>query len=241
VEKFKANQGVSQMKLGVLFSGGKDSTYALYKAKQDNEIACLISIVSENKESYMFHTPNIHLVELQAESLGIPLMLSETKGIKEDELQDLKKAISDAKNKYKIQGLVTGAVASRYQAERIQKICDDLDLKCINPLWMKNQVELLQELLQNNFKVIISGVFAYPLDEKWLGKQLDKDVVQKLADLQKKFQLNPSGEGGEIETTVLDCPIFKKKIKILESESKMIDKNSGVYLIKRAKLAKKIS
>ena len=83
------------MKLGVLFSGGKDSTFALYKKMKENEIACLISLVSENKESYMFHTPNIHLVEMQAEALGIPLMLSETKGIKEAELKDLKKAISD--------------------------------------------------------------------------------------------------------------------------------------------------
>ena len=227
------------MRLAVLFSGGKDSTYALFKTMKGNEIVCLISLLSENKESYMFHTPNIHLVEMQAEVLGIPLMLRETKGIKEDELKDLKKAIEKAKLKYKIQGLVTGAVASRYQAERIQKICDDLKIKCINPLWMKNQVDLLNELLKDDFKAIISGVFAYPLDEKWLGREINKDIVQQLAELQKKYQLNPSGEGGEIETTVLDCPIFKKRIEILESEKKMIDKNSGVYIIKKAKLADK--
>lgn len=223
------------MRLAALFSGGKDSAFAIFKEMQKgNEIACLISVFSENKESYMFHTPNVHLVELQAQCLEIPLMISKTKGIKEAELIDLKKAILDAKKKYKIEGIVTGAVASKYQAERIQKICDDLNLKCVNPLWMKNQVELLNDLLKNNFKVIISGVFAYPLDEKWLGKHLDKEMIAKLSELQKKYQLNPSGEGGEIETTVLDCPIFKKRIEILKSERKMFDKNSGVFLIKKA-------
>jgi ABC transporter with metal-binding/Fe-S-binding domain ATP-binding protein len=227
------------MRLGVLFSGGKDSTYALFKAGKENDIVCLISLVSENKESYMFHTPNIHLVELQAQSLGIPLMLSQTKGIKEAELADLKKAISEAKKKYKLDGLVTGAVASKYQEQRIQKICDELKIKCINPLWMKNQIELLEELLKNNFKVIISGIFAYPLDEKWLGKQLDSEMIRQLSTLQKKFQLNPSGEGGEIETTVIDCPIFKKKIKILEAEKKMTGNNSGIFIVKKTKLIAK--
>lgn len=227
------------MKLAVLFSGGKDSTYALFKAQKENEIVCLISLLSENKESYMFHTPNIHLVEMQAESLKIPLIISKTKGIKEAELIDLKKAISDAKKKYKIEGIVTGAVASRYQAERIQKICDDLKIKCLNPLWMQNQVELLNNMIADKFNIIISGIFAYPLDEKWLGKEINKETISKLADLQKKYQLNPSGEGGEIETTVIDCPIFKKKIEILESKKKMIDKNSGLYIIKKAKLISK--
>lgn len=226
------------MKLGALFSGGKDSTFALYKAKENNEIVCLISVFSENPESYMFHTPNIHLVKMQAQTLGIPLMLSKTRGIKEDELKDLKKAIEKAKKKYKIEGIVTGAVASNYQRERIQKICDDFGLKCVNPLWMQNQVELLNEIIDSGFKVIISGVFAYPLDEKWLGRQLDKTIVEQLSELQKKYQINPSGEGGEIETTVLDCPLFKKKIRILSSEKKF-DKNSGVFLIKKAELADK--
>ena len=226
------------MRLGVLFSGGKDSTYAMFLAKQKNEIACLISVFSENKESYMFHTPNINLVEMQAKCLGLPLMIKKTKGEKEKELADLKNAIKEAKTKYKLDGIVTRAVASRYQAERIEKICDELDLKCINPLWGINQIQLLNELIKNNFKVIISGIFAYPLDEKWLGKQLDDELIIKLAKLQEQYKLNPSGEGGEIETTVLDCPIFKKRIEILESEIKAKG-NSGVFIVKRAKLAEK--
>lgn len=226
------------MKVAVLFSGGKDSTYALFKALQSNEVSCLISIISENKESYMFHTPNIHLVKMQAESLGIPLMLSKTKGEKEKELKDLKSAIEKAIKKYKIEGIVTGAVRSVYQASRIQKICDDLKIKCINPLWQINQIDLLRELLKNNFKVMISGVFAYPLDEKWLGKIIDKEAISKLEELEKKYKINPSGEGGEIETTVLDCPLFEKEIKILDSKVKY-ENHAGVFIVKKAKLIEK--
>jgi len=227
------------MKLGVLFSGGKDSTLALYKAKKDgNEISCLLSLMSKNKESYMFHTPNVHLTKMQAKSLGIPLMQRKTEGKKEEELKDIIAIIKDARKKYHIEGIVTGAVASKYQFDRIKKICDDLNLKSINPLWQKNQIELLNELLQNKFQVIISGVFAYPLDEKFLGKQMDASVIQKLGDLQEKYQINPSGEGGEIETTVLDCPLFNKKIKIIESSVKY-ENYAGIFQIKKAKLVEK--
>ena len=115
------------MKCGVLFSGGKDSTYAAYLAKKHgNELSCLISIVSENPESYMFHTPSILKVKKQAEVMNIPLLIQKTKGQKEEELKDLEKAIKLAKAKYEIEAIVTGAVESVYQASRIQKICDGL-------------------------------------------------------------------------------------------------------------------
>src|SRR3989338_3624305 len=158
------------MKLGVLFSGGKDSTYSAYLEKQKgNELVCLISVFSENKESYMFHTPCIEQTKKQAKVMEIPLIIQKTKGKKEKELDDLEKAIQKAKTKYKIQGIVTGALYSVYQSSRIQKICNKLKLKCINPLWQKNEIEYLKELIKNKFKIIITGVFAYPLNESWLG------------------------------------------------------------------------
>ena len=227
------------MRLGALFSGGKDSTFALFKARSEgHEIACLISLVSENPESYMFHTPNIHLVEMQAECLEIPLILKETKGEKEKELIDLKNAILEAKKKYKIEGIVTGAVASNYQKERIQKICDELSLRCVNPLWGINPEQYWNEILNNEFKVIISGIAAEGLGKEWLGIEADKENFKKLKELSKKFHFSLAFEGGEAETTVLDCPLFQKKIEIIDSEIKFKD-NSGVYLIKRAKLEKK--
>src|SRR4030043_2126712 len=204
------------MKLGVLFSGGKDSTFAMYKAMHGNDVVCLISMLSENNESYMFHTPNISLVRLQAEAIGLPLVQAGTKGEKEKELKDLKRAISLARQEFGLEGIVTGAVASVYQYERIGNICKELGLECVNPLWKREQIGLLEELLKSGFRGIISGVFAYPLGKDWLGREMDGKMIKELAGLQEKDKINPSGEGGEIQTKVLDCPLFKKRLKILE-------------------------
>ena len=226
------------MRLGVLFSGGKDSTYALHLAAQKEEVVCLITVVSKNPESYMFHTPNIDITALQAEALGLPIVSVVTEGRKEEELADLEKAIAEAKTQFKIEGVVTGAVESVYQASRVQRICNKLGVWCFNPLWKHDQKALLEALLEKNFQVIISGIFAYPLDESWLGKQLDAKMIQKLVDLQQKYGISPSGEGGEIETTVLDAPMFKKKIEI-QDFAVSAKGNSGVFTIKRAGLVTK--
>ena len=210
------------MKLGVLFSGGKDSTLATLIAKKEGyNISCLISLVSENKESYMFHTPSISKTKKQAEAMKIPILIQKTKGEKEIELKDLEEAIKKAKEKYKIQGIVTGAVESVYQASRIQKICDKLKLECFNPLWLKNQFELLEDLLKNKFEVIITGVFAFPFDAKWLGRKIDKKFIEDIKKLNEKYKINPAGEGGEYESFVLYAPkLFKRKLKIKNAEIK---------------------
>jgi ABC transporter with metal-binding/Fe-S-binding domain ATP-binding protein len=226
------------MKLGVLFSGGKDSTLALHMAAEHKTVACLITLDSRNKESYMFHTPNISLTKLQAEALQLPLISRVTEGKKEEELDDLEQAITDAVSQFQIEGVVTGAVESVYQSTRIQRICHRLNLWCLNPLWKRNQRELLEELIVKCFRVIVSGVFAYPLDETWLGKELDPDMVAKLVELEKRFGISPSGEGGEIETTVLDAPMFKQKIEILNHTSTARG-NSGVYNVTEARLVQK--
>jgi len=226
------------MKLGVLFSGGKDSTLALHKAAEKEQGTCLITVLSKNPESYMFHTPNINLTKLQAEALGLPLITKVTEGKKEEELKDLEQAITEAINQHHIEGVVTGAVESVYQAERVQRICNRLGIWCLNPLWKRNQRQLLEELVEKHFNAIISGIFAYPLDETWLGKQLNTDLIGKLVELEKKFGISPSGEGGEIETTVLDAPLFKKRIEILASEVEAKG-NSGVFRITNARLVPK--
>jgi ABC transporter with metal-binding/Fe-S-binding domain ATP-binding protein len=226
------------MRLGVLFSGGKDSTFALHLAAEKEEVVCLITIISKNKESFMYHTPNIEISALQAEALQLPQITRTTRGEKEKELSELEDAIAEAARKYQIEGVVTGAVESVYQAERVQRICNHLGLWCFNPLWKHDQKALLEELLEKRFKVIISGVFAYPLDEKWLGKQIDNKLIDRLVDLQQKYGLSPAGEGGEIETTVLDAPLFKKKIEVLDY-SVEFKGNSGVFIIKQARLVSK--
>ena len=87
------------MKVAVLFSGGKDSTMALYNALEIGEdVKYLLSMKSVNDESYMFHVPNIHITDLLAEALDIPIITAQTQGIKEEELEDLKMAFIKLKD-----------------------------------------------------------------------------------------------------------------------------------------------
>lgn len=230
----------NDVKLGALFSSGKDSTYAMQIMKKQNyTISCLISLQSKNKDSYMFHTPNISIVKEQAKCLGIPLVLFETKGEKEKELVDLEKAIILVKRKYKIEGIVTGALYSNYQRERIEKICDKLGLKVFSPLWHHDQEKLLCELVENKFKVVISSIACDGLGEKWLGREIDEKAISELVVLNKQIGINIAGEGGEYESLVLDCPMFKKKIEILKDEKEMDGEFTGRFVVRKVRLEEK--
>lgn len=227
-------------KLGVLFSSGKDSCYALHiMQKMNYEISCLITLKSKNQSSYMFHTPNINLAEMQAEAMQIPILLKETQGEKELELDDLKQALKEAKKKYQLDGIITGALYSTYQRDRIEKIADKLQLKVFNPLWHINQELEMRNLLDENFQVILSSIAAYGLNKDWLGKILNNKDVDKLVELKNKIGINVAGEGGEFESLVIDAPFFKKKIVIEESEILVEDENIANFIIKKAKLIEK--
>jgi len=206
------------MRLGVLCSGGKDSWYACHLAMQKEEVSCLITIRSKNEESYLFHTPNTHLVPLQAEAAGLPLVTAETEGIEEAELADLERAVSLAREHYGIEGIVTGALQSVYQATRIQRVCRALGLWCFNPLWYTEPDRYLQTLIREGFVVVVSGVASEPFTDDWLGKQIDEPALADLRRYAARYRITLTGEGGEYETLVLDAPVFGKRIVIEEAE-----------------------
>lgn len=226
------------MDVAVLFSGGKDSTMAIYKALNEGyNVKYLVSMISKNTESYMFHVPNINLTELLAEAMEIPLISVNTDGIKEKELIDLKNIIIDLKDKG-IQAIYSGAIYSEYQKSRIDKICNDLNLISVSPLWHMDQYEYMLELLDNDFKFILTSVAAEGLDESWLGKIITYESLNKLKQLNDQYGINIAFEGGEAESLVIDCPIFKKRIEIISSKKEWYFDN-GIYIIEDAILKDK--
>ncbi len=225
------------LRLAALVSGGKDSLYAAYiMAQQNYELSCLVRMESSNPSSYMFHTPNIHLVELQAQAMDVPLLTQKTSGEKEKELKDLEAVLKKAQKKYHIEGVVSGALYSQYQRERIEKVAEKLGLKVFAPLWHKDQEQELRELLSLGFSFVLSSVAAEGLNKSWLGRVLTLQDVDKLVALQKKVGLNVAGEGGEYESFVLDCPLFHQKIKILSSEITVESENCAFLHVTKAKL-----
>jgi len=137
-----------------------------------------------------------------------------------------------------VEGVVSGAVASKYQKARIDNVCKQLGLKSIAPLWGEKPEKLLKELLENDFEVIIVGVYALGFSQEWLGRKINEETVQELLKLREKYGISPIGEGGEYESLVLDAPYFKRKIQILETE-KVWRENQGYLLVKKARLVRK--
>jgi len=220
------------MRVAALFSGGKDSVFSIYIAQQYGwGISHLVTLESENKDSWMFHSINIHLTELLAETLGIPLVKRTTKGEKESELQDLQTLLQSLP----IDGVISGAIASEYQRTRIERVCDELGIKSFTPLWHKKPEILLRDQLHAGFQSIIVGVFANGFDDTWLGTPITEETIRKLLDLQKRFGINVAGEGGEFETLVLDGPTFQKKL-VIDEAAREWHRDNGVLQVKLAHL-----
>jgi ABC transporter with metal-binding/Fe-S-binding domain ATP-binding protein len=222
----------------VLFSGGKDSAYAAYLASRSDQLACLITVFPRSDASYMFHFPNLKWTPLQAEAIGVPQLTQETPGVKEEELEDLAAAIRRAKEAYGLEGVCTGALASVYQKSRVERVCRDLGLECVSPLWGADPEQHLRRLVKDGFIVMVVSVSALGLDRRWLGRVLDDAAIDELVALSRKFRFHPSLEGGEGETFVLDCPLFRVSIVVGKAEAHWKG-DSGIFEILDARLAPK--
>jgi len=225
------------MKLASLFSGGKDSMYAIDLAqKQGHQITCLLSVFAKSDESHLLHYPNLQWTKLQSESMDIPQLTIDSDSDKtDDELVVLENLLNIAKEKFHIKGLVHGGIKSKFQKEKFETLCSKLDLIAIAPLWDTEPKQYMYDLIDSNFLFIMVTVSSDGLDEKWLGKSIlksDIDILKKLSD---KFEFNLNFEGGEAETFVIDCPLFSNPIKINQGK-KIWDGYRGRFEIVDAEL-----
>jgi len=223
------------MEVACLFSGGKDSTFAAYYAKKNYKLKYLVT-AKPKEGSYMFHYPNIELTKIQAKLIGVEHIFYESCSKKEKEVEELKEVIS----KLKIDSIIAGAIASEYQRSRILKIAKELNLKLISPIWKIDEMEYLKKLIYLGFKIIITGVSAAGFTEEWLGREIDEKCLKDFKELNRKYKISIVGEGGEYESFVLDCPIFNKRIEILDFVKHMDAKiNCGWLEIKKVRLVEK--
>ena len=220
------------MKVAALFSGGKDSTYALYLAQQRGWTVERLVTVDPHPDSMMFHHPNVGLTDLHSEALDIPITRREAGT--EDEIDVLQYMV----RKLDVDGLVVGAIASDYQHTKINRMCHRVGLRTFAPLWRKSQERVLREEVEAGFDFMLVGVSAEGLTEEWLGERVAGGSLEHLVELSKKSRFNVSGEGGEYESLVLDGPNFRKRIEI-DAADKTWNGMRGVYSIRRASLTDK--
>lgn len=204
------------MKLACLFSGGKDSAYAIHLAKkQGHDVVCLLSIFPKSDESHLLHHPNLKWTKLQSESMNIPQLTGiSSSDDTDDELIIIDNLLRHAKSQFQIDGLLHGGIKSKFQKEKFETLCTKLNLVSIAPLWNTEPKQYMNKLVDSNFNFLMITVSSDGLDEQWLGKIILKSDIELLTTLSDKFRFNLNFEGGEAETFVIDCPLFSHPIKI---------------------------
>jgi len=208
-----------------LFSGGKDSSWALYRAlENDYPVERLVTVHPEG-DSYMYHVPATRLASLAAESIGIELVEVEPDDFGADdvpdageqgdeELEPLEAALRDLEDEVGVAGVTAGAVESEYQTSRIEAMTERLEANLFAPLWQENPRDLADAMLAAGFEIRIIRVAAYGLDESWLGRELDADALDELEALNDDYGVHILGEGGEFETLVTDGPHMDRRIEL---------------------------
>ncbi|WP_256298646.1 diphthine--ammonia ligase [Haloarchaeobius salinus] len=210
-----------------LFSGGKDSSWAVYRALEvDLPVSHLLTVHPEG-DSYMYHVPATELTALAAESIGIEHVnvspedfdaaSAEDAGEQGDaELEPLEVALTDLADDLDggLAGVTAGAVESEFQTSRIQAMADRLGCDVFAPLWQEAPVELAEAMLDAGFEITILQVAAGGLDESWLGRTLDAEAFAELQELNDEYGVHVLGEGGEFETFVTDGPHMDRAIEL---------------------------
>jgi ABC transporter with metal-binding/Fe-S-binding domain ATP-binding protein len=209
-----------------LFSGGKDSSWALYRALERGLPVERLVTVHPEADSYMYHVPATRLASLAAESIGVPLVdvdpgdfeaaAATDSGAQGDrELDPLEAALRDLRDDVgSITGVTAGAVESEYQTSRIEAMCERLGADLFAPLWQEDPRTLAEEMLDAGFEIRLVKVAAYGLDESWLGRRLDREALADLEELNEEYGVHILGEGGEFETLVTDGPHMDRRIEL---------------------------
>ena len=225
------------MKLAALYSGGKDSTFAIYLARQDgHEVKCIVTIFPLSDESQFLHFPNVSMTVLQAESMNLPQLCSYSDSNDTKlELAELEFLLGQAKQVFGIEGVVHGGILSEFQKNHFEDICKKLNLKIISPLWKMDQKQYMKKLIESGFRYIITSVSSAGLDDSWLGKIISYQDIDDLEKLSISHGFNLSFEGGEAESLVLACPLFSKPLQIIKS-NKIWDGTRGRFEITQAVL-----
>ena len=208
-----------------LFSGGKDSSWALYQALEEGLNVERLLTVHPSEDSYMYHVPETQLAGVAAESIGIELVevdpgdlnagnATDSAAQGDAELEPLEAALTDLADDIDLAGVTAGAIESEFQTSRIEKMCDRLGIDLFAPLWQRDPEALAAEMLDAGFEITILQVAAYGLDRSWLGRTLDADAIDELRALNDEYGVHLLGEGGEFETFVTNGPHMDQRIEL---------------------------
>jgi len=197
------------------WSGGKDSCFACYKAmRRGYQVKHLLNFISKEYKRCCFHGIEANLLKLQAESVGIPLVQKEVSPDMKEYEREFKQAVFELKELGGVRKMVFGDIYLEEHKTWVERVCKDLRIEPIEPLWGISPDKIVEDFINLGFKAIIVSCKAASLGKEFIGRYVDNDFLNEL----KEKNICPCGENGEFHTFVIDGPIFKKKIEIIESQ-----------------------
>lgn len=217
------------MRMAALFTGGKDSTYAMHlAAAQGHEIAVLCTIIPHDPHSMLFHTPSLNHAATMAKAYGLPLETQATRP--GGELEALASLLKRCRDRHGVEGVVSGALRSDYQRVRYLSVSDRLGLWHLSPLWHKDQAEYMRTLVREGFRFIVTRISAYGLPPRLLGRVLTPGDVEDIVKRAAKYGFNPAFEGGEAETLVVEAPLMKSRLRV-RGRRRLSPDGTGEFLV----------
>ena len=193
------------------WSGGKDGCFAMYQALQQGyRISHLVNFISRDSQRVSAHGTVPGLVKLQSECIGIPLVQRDTTwdGYEQEFKQTVKDLIPQG-----VKGMIFGDIYVQEHLDWVQKVCHDLNIEAYEPLWNKSTEDVVTGFIEAGFKSVIIAAKSELIEENWIGKTVDKSYMDYL----RNKGIDVCGENGEYHTLVIDGPIFKKPVKLVET------------------------
>ena len=209
------------MKAFVSWSGGKETSLSCYKVmqNQDVKVAYLLNMTSEDGKYSRSHGIGSDLLRAQSEAIEIPIVQRKTSWKTYEE--EFKRAVSDLK-KDGIEAGVFGDIDIQEHRDWVERLCREIGIKPLFPLWKEKTEELLKEFIQTGFKAIIVSTNPDLLGKEWLGREINGEFIEGLKTL---GDIDLCGEKGEYHTFVYDGPIFRKPVKFIVGEKIFRDKH----------------
>jgi len=202
-------------KVAVSWSGGKDSCLACYKALQNGlEVSCLLNFITKDGRCAS-HGLNSKLIAAQSQVIGIPIIQKEvTWDVYEEEFKTAARKLKEGG----VDGIVFGDIDISEHLDWVVRVCNEVGILYMEPLWHLNRKQILEEFINAGFKAIVINIKAEIFGVEWLGRVVDETFIEDLQKLQSHHTFDICGEFGEYHTFVIDGPIFKKRINLLNSK-----------------------
>jgi uncharacterized protein (TIGR00290 family) len=196
----------------ISWSSGKDSAIAFYRIRMSGkfEVSCLLTTITDQFRRVSMHGVREELLDLQAESVGVPLAKLRIP-------YPCPNSVYEQKMHHLLSELKTGGVTHcvfgdlflqdirRYREEKLAQI----GIQPVFPVWGENTSELAHEMISEGFRAVVTCVDTRKLDASFAGRDFDRSFLDDLPR-----NVDPCGENGEFHTFVYDGPVFRERIEV---------------------------